>query len=98
MGHPAHDELVLQVVEPVQILPDEAELAHQLRIFEILFEVGVKLGHKQRISGRQGGNELGINGEVVLGRVTCPASPAVPVERLVKEDLFPLGDKIDRGR
>src|SRR5437867_12345201 len=47
--HAAHDELVLQVVETVQILEDQAELAHQLRVLEVLPELGVGFGHEQRV-------------------------------------------------
>src|SRR5712692_682056 len=98
MGYPAHNELVLQIVEPIQVLQDEAELAHQLWILEILFEVRLKLGDKQGIVRRQRRDERRIDTEVRLGSMTGTAGSAIAIEGFVEENVLPFGDEIARGR
>ena len=96
--HAAHDELVLQVVETVQILEDQAELAHQLRVLEVLPELGVGFGHEQRVVRRQRGDKGRVEREIIFRRMACPAGPAVATEGFVEEDLASLCNRVDRGR
>ena len=94
VGHAPHDKFLGQVIEPVQVLQDEPELAHQPRVLEVLLQVRIELGDEEGIVGRQGGDEGGIDGEVVLRRMAGPAGPAVPAEFLVEEDVLPSGDEL----
>ena len=102
VGDATQDELVLQVVKAIQILENEAELSHQLRLLEVLPQVRIELGHKERVVVRERRNECGAQAKVVLGAMAGATGAAVPVERLPKEDPLPLGDErlcgIGRGR
>lgn len=51
MGNAAHDEYVFQVIEFVQVLQDQAELPHQLWVFEVLAEGRVEFGDKAGVTG-----------------------------------------------
>ncbi len=98
--HPTHDELVLQVVKPVQILEDEAKLAHQLRVFEVILEVRVSFGYEQRVVRRERGDKGRIEREIILRWMACPTGSAVATERFVEEDPPSLCNLVDwsRGR
>jgi len=92
--HPAQGEDVLEIGEPVEILDDQPELAHQPRILEILRQIRITLGDEQRIVVRQRGDECRIDGEVVLLAVTGTTGPAVTVESLVEEKLAAAIDEL----
>ena len=80
-------------VESVCVDEDQSEPPHQIRVLERR-QRRIGLGHEQRIAGRQGGNELRIDGEVVALDVTRPAGPSVAIERLVQEEPAALGDEL----
>jgi hypothetical protein len=63
------------------------------------FQIGqrrIGLRHEQRVGGRQGGDEIRIDGEVVSLYVTGPARSPVTVELLLQEELAALGDKLGK--
>jgi hypothetical protein len=41
MRNPTHREATLQIAETIQVLDDEAELAHERRVLEVLVEVRI---------------------------------------------------------
>src|SRR3990172_6903356 len=54
MGDAPHIENVGQVIETVQILQNQTDLAHEDWLLEVVLEVGVELGDKKRIVGGRG--------------------------------------------
>jgi hypothetical protein len=76
-----------------EILADQAELAHQPRVLEVLLEVRVELGDEERVVLRQRGDEHRVDREVVLFAVAAAAGPAVAVEGLGEEERPALGDQ-----
>src|SRR3989475_2767984 len=92
--HPPHDELVLEIVEAIQIFENQPELAHQRGILEVLLQVRVELGDEQGIVLRERGDECRIDGEVVFRRMAGAAGTPVAGERLVEEQVSPLGDEL----
>ena len=83
VGHAAHHA---GPIEAVQVLEDQAEPAHQLGILEPL-QLGIELGHEQRIASRQLPDERRIDREVVGCRMAGAAGPSVAVEGLLEEEL-----------
>jgi hypothetical protein len=91
--HAAHDEFGCRSAEAVEILQDQPERPHQLRTFQ-LRQRRIELGDEQRIVVRQRGDEVRVNHEVVARGMTCSAGAAVPVERLLEEELRSLRDEL----
>jgi hypothetical protein len=85
--HAAQDEPALQVVEAVEVLEDEAELAHHLRLLEVLPERRHELRDEEGVVRGEGGDERRIDREVVVLGMARPAGPAVARERLAEEEL-----------
>jgi hypothetical protein len=90
---PAQGEATDEVVEAVEVLEDQAELAHEPRVLEVLPEVRVELGDKERVVLRQRGNERGVDREVSFLPVAAPAGAAVAVEGLIEEYVPTLGNQ-----
>src|SRR5687768_7973637 len=92
----AHNEPVLEVAEPVQVLQYQPELPHKHRILETWRPSGtrtrrkvrVEFGNKERVVRRQRRDELRTYGEILVLAVAGAASPAVSVE-LFKEKKCP---------
>ena len=80
-------------VESVRVHENQSKAPHQIRVFQRR-QRRIGLGHEQRIAGRQGGNELRVDGEVVALHVTRPARPSVAIEGLVQEEPAALSDKL----
>ena len=87
MRNAAHDELVSQIIESVQVLQNQAELPHQPRVLEVPLQVRVELGDEEGIVAGECGDEGRVDGEVIFWRMAAPACPPVPLERLLEEDL-----------
>src|SRR2546428_411332 len=85
--HTAHREFGRKVIEAVDVLEDQADLSHEFRLLEVLRKSRRELGHEEWIIGRQRRDELRIDGEVVLGGVTRPARPPLPLSRLAEEEV-----------
>jgi len=82
---PAHYEFLCGVLEPVDVGEDEREIAEQYCVLE-LRERCVVLVHEQRVTGCQRRDELGIDREIVLRRMTAGAGTAIAIEGLVHEE------------
>src|SRR5206468_6030403 len=93
MRDAAHGEPVRDIAEAVGILEDQAELAHQPRVLEVLLEGRGELGDEERVVLRQRGDEHRVDREVVLFAVAAAARPAVAVEGLGEEEHPTLGDQ-----
>src|SRR5437667_12399084 len=98
MADTPHDELLLEVIKPVEVFQNESELPHQSGIFKVLLQVRVEFGDKQGIVRRQRRDECRIDAEVRLGSMTGPAGSAIAIEGFIEENVLPLGDEITRGR
>ena len=91
---PPHDELVFEVVEPVQVLLDQPELTHERRVLEVLLQGRVEFGDEEGIVLRERGDERRIDGEVVLRRMAGSARSPVAGEGLVEEEVSSLRDEL----
>ena len=80
-------------VEAVEVLLDQRELAKELRVLE-LCERGVELGHEEGVARREGGDEGGVQREVVLRRMAGGAGPPVAAEGLLGEQHGPPRDEV----
>ena len=86
------------LVGAVQIFQDQAALAHQRWILEILREVWVIFGDEQRVIAREGGDKRRIDGQVILRPVTGAAGSAITIEGFLEEQLAPFShQRITRG-
>jgi hypothetical protein len=88
VGHAAQDEALLEVVEAVEVLEDQAELSQQTRVLEAHRQLGDELRHEERVVVGERRDEGRVEREAVLGRVTGAAGAAVPIEGLAEEDRF----------
>mgnify|MGYP001607958262 CR=1 FL=1 len=93
MRHSAHDKFVLKVVEAVEVFEDQAELAHEPRVFEVFLKCRVELRDEQSIVGRQSGDECRVDRKVRLFAVATAAGAAVAIEGFVEEDFSALLDQ-----
>ncbi len=94
MRDPPHDELVLEVVEPVKVFENQPELPHQRRVLEVFLQGWVELGHEEGIVLRERRDEGRVDGEVILRRMAGAAGTPVAGERLVEEEVSSLRDEL----
>src|SRR4030095_12008583 len=90
----AHDPRLIKAVSLLQNYP---KLPHEPRILKC-GKCRIELCDKEGIIRRQCRNEGGVNGEIVLCRVTRPAGPPIPSKRLGKENFLSLSNQICLGR
>ena len=90
MRYATHGEIVGEIVDAIQIFQDQAALAHQPWILEILVEVRVKFGDEQRVIVREGGDKRRIDGQVILRPVTGAAGSAITIEGFLEEQIAPF--------
>src|SRR6266850_67641 len=91
---PPHDELVLEVVEPVKVFENQSELPHQRRVLEVLLQGWGELGDEEGIVLRERRDEGRVDGEVILRRMAGAAGTPVAGERLVEEEVSSLRDEL----
>src|SRR5918999_3773214 len=85
MRHATHDEVAGQIIETVRVLENQAQLAHQHRVLEVVSKSRHKLGNENRIVWRKIVYEFRIDGEVAVLAMTGTASSSITVECFVEK-------------
>jgi len=99
LAHPQHVRHASEdagLVEPVEIFRDQPEPSQQAGVLELV-QRRLELGHEQRIVGRERGDELRVDGVVVLVAMAGAAGPPVAAKGLFEEQTLAFLDQLGLG-